>query len=149
MRDSKELYKYASFILARETSLLRAIEFRQYPALVASVIHREGRFQTELVQAFPNQSLPAHRHPHINALEILLSGDLRITKGLTPASAVERLSRAHWTPEEKVRLRPFFIPATAWHAAESGERGAMFLSVQEWIGYAPLTAAGVDWEEES
>lgn len=146
MMNRADLEAYRDRVLALPLSELKILEVRVYPVLVASVVHREGRFQTELVQALPNNRVPAHRHPHINALEVHISGDLRIVIGATPEEAESSLEKARIIPERFARRKSFQIPGEAWHAAKTGPKGASFFSFQEWTGEVPLTAAGVDWE---
>lgn len=142
------LEQYRDKFLSLPMSELKVIECRHFGSLVASVVHREFPFQVELVIGLPNQSVPAHRHPRINALEVHVSGDLRVVIGATPEETNERLKTARLIPEHRARGRSFRIPSTAWHAAKTGPKGATFWSIQQWTGLAPLTAAGVDWEGE-
>lgn len=140
------LEQYRDKFLALPLSELRVIECRNFGALVASVVHREGLFQTELVMGFPNQSVPAHRHPNIEAIERHISGDLRICVGSTPEEADLALERACLIPERYARGKSFPIPSTCWHAAKTGPKGATFWSFQQWSGKVPQTCAGIDWE---
>lgn len=140
------LDEYRDFFLSLPMKDLKVLECRNYGVLVASVVHREPPFQVELVQGMPGQHVPAHRHPHIDALEVHIAGDLRVVIGKTPEETDEKLKVAKVIPERWARGKSFRINHTDWHAAKVGDKGASFWSIQKWIGPVPLTAAGVDWE---
>ncbi len=140
------LEDYHDYFLSLPMRDLKVIECRNFGVLVASVVHREPPFQVELVTGMPNQKVPAHRHPHIDALEVHISGDLRVVIGATAEEANEKLESARVIPERWARGKTFSINHDQWHAAKVGDKGASFWSIQKWIGPVPLTAAGVDWE---
>jgi len=132
------------------------IEHRSYGILTATVVHREAPFQVEFVVTQPEARLVAHRHPHINAYEVYISGDLRFVTGASAEETEQNLKAISLVPE-KIYLRafnqfkrkngPFFrIQSTDWHAGCAGKTGAAFWSVQQWLGDEVMSAAGVDWE---
>jgi hypothetical protein len=140
------LEAYRDLFLLLPMKSLKVIECRNFGVLVASVVHREPPFQVELVMGMPGQHVPAHRHPHIDAYEVHISGDLRVVVGETPEITNAKLETAKVIPERWARGKSFFIAHTDWHAAKVGDKGAAFWSIQQWTGPVPLTAAGIDWE---
>jgi hypothetical protein len=140
------LTEYRDFFLALPASAFHVLEIRNYGSLVASVVHRYPPFQVELVMAEPNTKVPAHRHPNIDALEVHISGDLRLVIGPTREETDALLEKARPIPEHRARGHSFPIRSTDWHAAIVGRKPAAFWSFQKWTGAVPMTAAGVDWE---
>lgn len=146
------LEEYRDWFLAQPASALRVIEHRTFGALSASVVHREAPFQVELVITGPSSKLVAHRHPHIHAYEVHISGDMRIVVAETAEQAEQSLSSGALIPEKIYerarRTNGHFleIRSTDWHAGAFGAGGASFWSIQKWNDGEPMTAAGIDWE---
>jgi len=146
---TENLEQFASDFLASRTAYLQVLEFRNSGNRASIIAKREGRFQAELVLWGPNLVLPAHRHPHINALESHVSGDMILVFGDTEQEANDFLARASVWPSRKLHGR--FIPVRPqdWHGGKTGPTGASFWSIQEWSGDEPMTAAGVDWDSSA
>jgi hypothetical protein len=152
----KTLEQYRDEFLALPLSSLKVIEHRNYGILTATVVHREAPFQVEMVITQPKAQLVAHRHPHIDAYEVYISGDLRFVAGESAEQTNQLLADISKVPEKifkraferfKREHGPYFhIKSTDWHAGFAGETGAAFWSVQQWSDGEKLTAAGVDWE---
>lgn len=93
------------------------------------VLHRDGRFQTEMFSGVGPAIIPTHAHPHIESLECMLVGELSLKiDGF-------RHSEKGWA-----RIR-----RGAVHGARIIGRDTALLSFQHWSGDVPLTSTIVDW----
>jgi len=113
------------------------MELRTGDGYRVSVVHRSGRHQVELVELEPHTSVPSHRHPCIDSVELYQGGDFVLIVGV---------HRFHAHPGLKPHRRLIPIRAIDWHAAEVGVAGARFLSIQEWDRFTPITSVLEDWD---
>lgn len=142
------LYEYAEWVIRRglgtmERPLLGGIAWAD-PA-VCVVLHRDGRFQTELVILKPGARVPLHAHPETETIDFYISGAGH-ARMLGPDGAWVKGARGAWlTPEGRserqvarlLRGKGVRVPADVWHEAEALSSGAAFLSIQEWRGHVP------------
>lgn len=143
------LEQFAKNFLSSSTNLFQVLEFRNSGNRASIIAKREGRFQAELVLWQPNLVLPAHRHPHINAFEMHVSGDMILVFGDTEEETNGFIERASPWPARKLHGRVIPVRPQDWHGGKAGPTGASFWSIQEWLGDGEITAAGVDWESSS
>lgn len=98
-----------------------------------SILFRDGHWQISLVNLQPNVQVKEHRHPHVESVDMLLSGGGKAKVGnleILDGEAGKRLLR---------------VPEGAWHEGNSGPEGAIYLSFQRWS--KEPTFVSQDWEE--
>lgn len=132
-----DLHAYAESITKRFRMLATAplyglASFSEKPVQTL-IMHRDGRFQTELCMFGPGVDVPEHHHPGVDSIEWLVAGTLRFkVNGEYPEYARKLRGRVSW------RFAAVRINQTDLHTVEIGERGAAFLSIQRWNERAPI-----------
>jgi len=97
----------------------------------AIVMYRDGPFQVEMLSVAPNSSLPPHRHPNIDSIEVYMAGEIMFRCD----------GKENYTSE--LRIRPNVL-----HDAVSGPSGGVALSFQYWLNGVPPTFVGNDWVDD-
>lgn len=135
---SDDLHAYAVRVAAlADLSTLHACSFG---GVETSVVHRDGLFQTELIRMAPGEVIPVHRHPGIDSIDLLVSGDIAIEiNGAVIAGDYSPERRAAFLAGKGLR-----IDQTAFHGGRVGPEGVTFLSCQRW-NVAP-SHIGLCWE---
>lgn len=139
-----DLHDFAEWVQGNVAPLLMdvPISVEEYGPTLARVLYRKGNFQVEHVYIRPNQTAPKHRHPHVDSIECGVRGEALMTiNGVT-------LAENH-SPERReafLKGRLLRINHDAWHGAEIGKAGLVFLSVQRWKDGVAPTHIGRDWE---
>ena len=99
------------------------------PGRARVVLHREGQFQAELIMFAPGAVVPAHRHPHVDSIDTVVSGAVDLVTGsgqrVWPAKP-----RASGVSRWFGRFLP--IAATEAHGGSVGPEGACIVSFQQW-----------------
>jgi quercetin dioxygenase-like cupin family protein len=109
------------------------------------VLYRDNQFQVEqylLMQK--NAVFPPHRHPHVDTIEVDVSGEMLFTVDgvATRGNVTLRIQTPYGDEIQKAAVR---IRANQEHWVTVGETGGAFLSIQEWIGVGP-TSVVLDWD---
>lgn len=113
-----------------------------YGPVRTGLLHREGRYQVEIVEVAPNTTLPVHRHPGVDTIECPVRGLMRFTvHGVDPYEKIPDTRLERFQQGKLIR-----IDAGAWHAGRSGPEGAAFLSMQRWPAESAMTLLGECWE---
>lgn len=113
------------------------------------VLFRHPPYQVELVTFFPSPGgcvAPDHRHPDIDSIEVILSGDVGFTLRGKQLLTDEMLAKSHpdgaaWVLGAKIRVRP-----TDFHGARVGPAGGTFLSIQRWLHGIEPSSVVMNWE---
>lgn len=127
-----DLHAYAERVVAMPLSA--PILGRDYGPVHSSLLHRDGKFQTELVTVRPGVVLPEHRHPGVDSIECPLEGFIRFRiNGEDPYAGVSDERLARFAIGKLVR-----IAEDAWHSGRAGPEGVKFLSMQRWTGEQSL-----------
>lgn len=126
-----DLQSFAEDWLNGPAHLWNAKSISHADGVLVSCLYQDEQFQVELCCASPGLVIPDHIHPHADTIELNVVGVLRlhvnredIYAGLTDENA-QRLS--HWG----VRINSTDIHGTV---TPVGKNGAMFLSIQKWVG---------------
>jgi hypothetical protein len=101
---------------------------RLHPGGSELVLYRDGTtFQAELIIIRPDFPVPPHRHPHVDALDVNLSGDNRV---VIAGRTMPLLS-----PDECAHpfARRIPVPRNVLHEGETAT-GSAYLSLQRWHG---------------
>jgi hypothetical protein len=124
----------------------RHVAIRDVGPIATITLHRAPPFQAELVLVKPGgQGFPEHRHPNVDSVEIVLSGDIRFTRNGAP----EPLCDGWPALVAEGRLGLIGIPHTDWHGAAVGPDGAAFISCQHWLNGVEPTTVGADWDGDA
>jgi hypothetical protein len=113
------------------------------------ILYRDAPFQAELFFGVGPGYFPDHSHPHVDSIEVVISGGADFTlRGQHVIDPARLLlvsdTGALQVAGARVRIRPGVL-----HGANVGPKGAAFLSLQHWLeGVAP-TSVGLDWEGPS
>lgn len=136
-----DLRDYAESVFARTTELLscRPIDARDFGRFDCVVLHRLGKFQTELVRIRPGVVVAPHVHPTVDAIDLGVAGDAdlvvdgkRFAEGYPPERRARLLKR--------IGIR---IGAGIPHGGRVGKDEFVFLSCQRWI--RPPEWVALDW----
>jgi hypothetical protein len=98
------------------------------------IMHRHGKFQTELCIFAPGTVIPEHRHPGVDTVEMLVSGMLAYKINGEAPQYEARWLRRNWSP----RFKAIRIEQHEVHSVEVGAQGVAFLSFQRWDSGAPV-----------
>lgn len=109
------------------------------------VLYREGEYQVE--QYFilePNAAFPPHTHPHVDTIEIDLTGEIQFTVDgkPTPTNLTLHIPTASSGTIERNAVR---IEPNQEHWVRVGATGGAFISIQRWVGAKP-TSVVLDWD---
>lgn len=149
----RNLGQYCRWVLSQPFGLLRpprdALRMRTIAGEFAGdlsgrssiiVMHRDGRYQTELVSVMGPGEFPPHRHPHLDSIEVLLAGDIEfLVDGRTVLRPIEDEGNSLFGAKVRVRKN-------AAHGGRVGDKGAVFLSVQRWDKAFEPSSVVVDWD---
>ena len=114
------------------------------------ILFREPPFQVELITFWPGGfAVPEHRHPNVDTIQVLLSGDLRfMVDGKTaPWKALD--DRLVCKPGFEILKRTVAIRANQSHSAESQRTGATWLSFENWVGTEEIHTTVEDWDGQA
>jgi hypothetical protein len=108
------------------------------------VLHRDPPFQVTLIAIWhPHIFIPEHRHPSVDTIQVLLSGQLTFF--------VDN-KKKKWEPlgietNEDLPLlrRTLAVPRNALHTAKTGKSGAVWWSFEEW-GEGSMSTTVDDWD---
>ncbi len=115
---------------------------RDFGNVVCLSLYRKPPFQVEMV-IIPRPTLVVeHCHPHIDAFEFHLIGDMNLVLNGRRVFAPEHVEA--WKRGE-LSARPVHIGPRDWHHGEITEGTVAFLSIQKWADMDP-TSVGLDWE---
>ena len=129
---SQELREYYARVVNGRTIVLLppADGIKFYNGGGAIVLHREGQFQCELMFSQRDIEVAAHRHPHVESLDIMISGDVYAERnGVMEVSP--KPPRPNGVAHDFMRPHPF--PLNSLHAGAAGARGGCVLMVQRWL----------------
>lgn len=133
---SSELAAYYRRVVGKRALELRppsgAIRF--YDGGAAIVLHREGQFQVELLLSPARIDVAEHRHPHVETIDVMLSGDVCAVR-----EGVQHIWPKPPRPNGLAHdfMRIFSFPRDCLHAGSAGALPAATLSVQRWHGVVP------------
>lgn len=117
-------------------------EFDAQGAKVSSIIlYRSGQFQAELFMSTQAGVFPEHSHPHVDSIEVMLSGRIDFTvrgRSMFPAEVIKN--------NLPTRGMMVGVGAGVSHGATVYEGGGAFISLQRWREGIPLTSVGLDWD---
>lgn len=125
-----DLQAFAQDWLNRPDQLAAPLSLTCVDGAMVTKLYCDGKYQVELCAVPGGLVIPPHIHPHMDTIEVGLSGALRLEiNGVDPYAGVpdERLERHY-------RGRGIRINATDWHGTTVGMPGSMFLSIQRWAG---------------
>jgi hypothetical protein len=100
------------------------------------VLFREACWQVELITMFPGAVVPMHRHNRCNSVDLMLGG--------TSSTVVVDGRRVSPIRRGPLLANLVRVAKGAWHAGQPQERGAVYLSFQQWDGEPALISE--DWE---
>jgi hypothetical protein len=103
-------------------------------------LHTDGMFQVELVTVRGGYYIPPHTHPHMDAIEVNVSGAVRFVvngNDVFKETSDERLL-------QRTRMRGLRIGRHDNHHGWVLPCGAVFLSLQKW--HKAPTSVGLDYE---
>lgn len=104
------------------------------------VLYRDGRYQAELFLITESAVFPAHTHPHVDAIEVMIAGNIEfVVRG---QSFRQDLLAGH-PPKFGTKVG---VRAGVSHTAILHEGGGAFLSLQRWREGVPMTSVGLDWD---
>lgn len=127
-----DLQEFAESWLSLGCNFTQSKDVKYVDGAMVSQLYRDDKFQVELCCVPPGFVIPDHVHPHADTIELTVAGVLRlhvngsaVYAGMTDDS-IKRL----------VRGRGVRINHDDVHGTEEpvGENGAMFLSIQRWVG---------------
>ncbi len=136
-----DLQRYAeAFLFARAGCLATGGEVRDIGSAQFAVLAREAPYQVEMGIVRGGELIPDHVHPHADTIEIGVAGGVRLkVNGADPFAAVPDERLAAFTRRRGIRIN-----RCDWHGGQVLAGGAVFLSVQRWIG--PPSSVIVDFE---
>lgn len=110
--------------------------------VVCLPLYRKPPFQVEMV-IIPRKTLVVeHCHPHIDAFEFHLIGDMNLVLRGKKVFTPEQVEA--WKAGER-SVRPVHIGPQDHHWGDIREGPVAFLSIQKWLGMDP-TSVGLDWD---
>lgn len=129
---------FASWWLQHRVIAPPAYPVTTYGGLTATVLYREGQFQVQMFAVKPGSVIPQHQHPKVDSYEVAVSGqiDFTVEDKTYPFDAAEL---PFGTLSPPIRVKPDY-----WHGGVFGPEGAVFLSIQHWVGGEP-SCVGADW----
>lgn len=101
-----------------------------------TVLYRDGEFQVQLFICDPDSEVTEHGHPNVETIAVYVSGDLWFSKNgeqLLAPGMIPPTGLSH-------RVRP-----TDTHGATIGPRGAVFITIQEWLNGELPKSVHRDW----
>lgn len=133
---------FAEWFLQQRFVAMTPVAIYDYGGIRSLVLYRDTIFQAELFVIAPGAGFPEeHRHPHVDAFEVDIFGDIRLTingKRRRPTAIVRQ---GHERPFCMNRVRE-----TDWHGASIMSKGGAFLSLQHWLNGIHPSSVGLDWE---
>ena len=148
-KNADPLVAFAEFFLSQPLVALTTpvLPVTSQGPVAHVVLTRQGQYQVELYLLMqPNSTFPPHRHPHVDTIEVNLSGDLLFAlDGVdTPSNTTLIVPSAYGeTRKRAVRIRP-----NQEHWVHVGPTGGAFLSIQHWMGQEPRSVV-LDWDGPS
>src|ERR1043166_4971830 len=137
---ARNLLNFADLMLHRGLSQFEPVDIYNGGAFATMILHRDPPFQAELCIMWPfDEGFGNDRHPHINAYECFLYGDIPFKvngKRVVEADLVKEVLPKY------VRK----VDSTDWHTVDAMPKGGAFLSIQEWLDDAVMTSVSMDWE---
>ncbi len=137
-----DLHEYAERVLKMPLGGLLS-EFsmsKDYGPFTSIVLHRDGRFQTEMVIIEPNTMITDHTHPGVDSIECTLLGGVRLhVSGHGPSNTAD--DKAVF---DSMRGKLVRISGSAKHGGLVGKDGVTFLSMQRWNDI-PIGYIGIQW----
>lgn len=101
-------------------------------ALVACV-YRDDTYQVELCSVPPGLVIPDHVHPNADTIEVSIAGALRLhVNGVDPFAGMPDALVARRNKWRGLRINHDDV-----HGTTVGEPGALFFSIQRWLGCPP------------
>ncbi|MBS0342012.1 MAG: hypothetical protein JSS56_15945 [Proteobacteria bacterium] len=132
-----ELQAFAEHWLSGPGCLSGASSLAHTDGAMVACLYRDSTFQVELCCVPPGFVIPDHVHPHADTIEVPVAGVLRLHvngKDVYAGRCDERVQRLN--RGSGIRINHTDVHGTA---APVGETGAMFLSIQKWLGCEPLS----------
>lgn len=127
-----DLQEFAENWLKLGCTFTQARDVRFVDGAMVSQLYRDVKYQVELCCVPPGFVIPNHVHPNADTIELTVAGVLRlhvngedVYAGMTEES-IRRLVRGRG-----VRINHDDVHGTA---EPVGKNGAMFLSIQRWVG---------------
>lgn len=136
-----DLHDYAEEVRARldervNAQTLSTLASAQWDC---AVVHRAGPLQAELIRIYPNERIPLHVHPHVDSIDLIVSGDIDLViSGKRIAEGYAKERRSAFLARAGLR-----IAANAPHGGSTGEEGVVFISCQRWG--VPQTHIALAW----
>lgn len=124
------LHAYATRIHELRFTLLKTypITSLRIGEVRCAVLDRVENYQTEAICFEPGEEIPPHVHPGVDSIDILIEGDIEISvNGIQVAAGYTPRRRAKFLAGKGIR-----IAQDAPHSAVVGNKGALFLSCQQW-----------------
>lgn len=130
-----DLHDYAAAVLASLDEHLGApaVASRDFGTVACRVVHRLGNLQAEVVVMRPGAVIPAHTHPGVDSIELLVAGNIALQVG--------PLRIARERPLRRIGVR---IPQDAPHGGVASQEGVTFVSCQRWDSGVP-SHIGLAW----
>ena len=128
-----DLQAFAESWLARGGALTGAVSVKCLDnGTLVACLYRDDRFQVEMFCCPPGLVIPAHTHPRVDTIEVNVAGPLRLQVNGVPIYgdlSDERVVRA--SRGKGIRIDHDDAHGTA---EPVGKSGAIFLSIQRWVG---------------
>ncbi len=148
----RNLAAFARWFLAQPLSALRPPVDATFTVVTTGgrvegmLLYRDAPYQVELFNAPRGGGhFPPHRHPNVDSIEYLLSGQIgfHVAGRAAPVEDVFAVAAdgAAKLCGTIVRIRP-----SDWHGADVGPAGGVFLSIQRWLNGVPPSSVVLDWE---
>ena len=100
--------------------------------ICGSTLYRKDNFQVQLFTVRPHSMINPHVHPNVDSFEVYIAGDISF------------MCNGKWFEQNKIegsiRIHP-----SSWHGGKFGERGGIFLSIQNWLNGVEPSTVGHDW----
>lgn len=98
-----------------------------------ATLFREGQFQVQFFMGSPFAAAPAHRHPNIEVVDMIVGGRAMFDSDLKDHDPKKMLINIH---------------ADEMHSSYTGRHGACFLCFQKWLNGIEPTSVELDWTGE-
>lgn len=125
-----DLHDYAEAVRARLDEHLKAAPLSSLAneQWDCAVVHRAGQMQAEVIRIGPNERIPPHLHPHVDSIDLLVTGDIDLViSGKRVAEGYSSERRAAFLKRAGLR-----IAANAPHGGATLGEGVLYISCQRW-----------------
>jgi quercetin dioxygenase-like cupin family protein len=130
-----DLQEFAEHWLNSPAYLADAKELTYADGALVACVYRDDVFQVELCSTPGGLVIPDHTHPHADTIEVSVAGALRLhVNGRDPFAGLPDAIVARRNKWRGIRINHDDV-----HGTTVGHPGAMFFSIQKWLGCAPMS----------